>query len=277
MAGDTADTWDLLWNRAEQFRRSLTKSRAVNVNSRTLRIAAKELVQYYFRETRPGLVSLGLAETHLEPLDAAMQDLLGLANAIRAKRSYVLNLRSLRTLRAKAEPERELLIGARKSAPPSSVRAEVTGIEDRILQTLGRLVPSAALSYEQAIRDLKDLQRKSYRGAAAELREVLREVLDHLAPDKEVMKSEGFQLEKGRTTPTMKQKVKFLLKSRGVPSGALDTPQYATQLVEEITASLARSVYDRGSLASHVTSTRQEVEQVRLYADGVLCELLQVH
>lgn len=59
------------------------------------------------------------------------------------------------------------------------------------------LVPTAALSYQQAIRDLADGGRVSYRGPAAELREVLREVLDHQAPDGEVMKSSDYKPEKG--------------------------------------------------------------------------------
>ena len=58
-----------------------------------------------------------------------------------------------------------------------------TSVEVQIIETLQSLVPTAALSYQQAIRDLADSTRVSYRGPAAELREVLREVCDHLAPD----------------------------------------------------------------------------------------------
>ena len=40
---------------------------------------------------------------------------------------------------------------------------------------------------------------------------------------------------------------------------------------------LARSVYDRGSLSSHVATTRQEVLTLKGYADAVLADLLQIH
>ena len=47
-------------------------------------------------------------------------------------------------------------------------------------------------------------------------------------------------------------------------------------LIEELTGSLARSSYDRGSLATHVASTDSDVRQLKMYVDGVLAELLQV-
>ena len=40
---------------------------------------------------------------------------------------------------------------------------------------------------------------------------------------------------------------------------------------------LARSVYDRGSVATHVAASRAEVKQLKLYVEGVLAELLAIH
>jgi hypothetical protein len=54
--------------------------------------------------------------------------------------------------------------------------------ESRLFEAITALIPSAGLSYRQAILDLADSTRVSFRGPAAELREVLREILDHLAP-----------------------------------------------------------------------------------------------
>ena len=54
----------------------------------------------------------------------------------------------------------------------------------------------------KCFKTMGDQTRISYRGTAAELREVLRELLDHLAPDADVLKS-GIRLEAGQTTPTM--------------------------------------------------------------------------
>ena len=152
-----------------------------------------------------------------------------------------------------------------------------SGVETQILTTLRKLLPSAGLSYEQALRDLRGAPKLSYRGTAVELREALREVLDHLAPDADVMRSPGFKLEKDAARPTMKQKAHFILKARGAVSGALATPRDAIQRVEDASASLARSVYTRGSVSTHVATTREEVLTMKPYVDGVLAELLQVH
>jgi hypothetical protein len=56
----------------------------------------------------------------------------------------------------------------------------------------------------------------SWRGPATDFRESLRETLDHLAPDSAVKAEPGFKLEQNTSGPTMKQKVRFILKKRGV-------------------------------------------------------------
>ena len=61
-------------------------------------------------------------------------------------------------------------------------------LETKILDALDRVIPTTALSYKQALQDLNGQNRFSYRGTAAELREVLRELLDYLAPDTEVLR-----------------------------------------------------------------------------------------
>lgn len=92
--------------------------------------------------------------------------------------------------------------------PPHSTKfstLESTQEDDRIVEKLEAIVPSAALSYKQAIFDLRDDQRLSFRGPALELRESLREILDVLAPDNEVTGSAGYVQERDRTGPTMKK------------------------------------------------------------------------
>ena len=79
----------------------------------------------------------------------------------------------------------------------------------------------------------------TFRGTASELREALRETLDHLAPDEDVMKAPGFKLERDRKAPTQKQKVRFILRSRRVPKGARKTPEDSVSLIEELTRSVA--------------------------------------
>ena len=108
------------------------------------------------------------------------------------------------------------------------------------------------------------------------LREALREVLDHLASDKDVTARPGFKLEADQKKPTMKQKVRFILASRGEGKTQTAPAENSTSLVEERVGALARSVYDRSSLSTHVGTTKQEVQQVKAYVDVVLTELLEI-
>ena len=72
------------------------------------------------------------------------------------------------------------------------------------------MAPGAALGYEQAVRDIQDPDRLSYRGVAGELREVVREVLDRLAPDKELQDA-GMKVEKGQTGFTQNYALAMIL------------------------------------------------------------------
>lgn len=275
MAASSEPDWNAYWRKAESTLSTLGRTKSVNVNKETLRTEVRELVQEYFRSLRPTLVKLGLNDDVLAGLDGPAQELLRLAAGQNARASYLRSLRALHRARVVVETERELKLGQVTAAP--HVDIVTSGVETQILTTLRKLLPSAGLSYEQALRDLRGAPRLSYRGTAVELREALREVLDHLAPDADVMRSPGFKLEKDAARPTMKQKAQFILKARGVVSGALATPRDAIQRVEDASASLARSVYTRGSVSTHVATTREEVLTMKPYVDGVLAELLQVH
>ncbi len=150
-------------------------------------------------------------------------------------------------------------------------------VERGIVSTLERMLPQTSLSYRQVLSDIGGGQRISYRGTASELREVVREVLDHLAPDAEVFSSPGFRPDKDRTGPTMKQKVRYILKARGVGESSRATPERAAELLEEQIAGFVRSTYDRGSVSTHGATTRAQLLTFKGYADAALAELLQVH
>lgn len=127
------------------------------------------------------------------------------------------------------------------------------------------------------MRDLTGPDRLSWRGPATDLRESLREVLDHLAPDDEVTSRSGFKLEKDQTGPTMKQKVRFILSNRGVSKTASKAPESAAEAVDEIVGGFVRSVYTRSSVSTHTPTEREEVLRVHNYVRAALSELLEVH
>lgn len=161
--------------------------------------------------------------------------------------------------------------------PPNGVTSQAvahTEEDEQIIGKLDALVPSAAQSYKQAILDLKDGSRVSFRGPALELREALREILDHLAPDNEVTAAQGYVQEKDRGGPTMKQKVRFIMKKRGKRSSS-DAPELAVTAFEEAIAALARAVYERSSQATHVAGERQTVVQLRRYVVAILHEIIE--
>ncbi len=128
-----------------------------------------------------------------------------------------------------------------------------------LIATLDELIPSAAQSYRQGLFDLNSLEERfSYKGTACEFRESLRETLDLLAPDEEVRKQSGFKLERDRSGPTMKQKVRFILKSRGQTKNKRTVAEKSVELIESLCGDIARAVYDRASISTHVLTTREE-------------------
>lgn len=272
------DSWHSLLDSLAVVERAIARVSAVNVNTSTARDSARSLIQDYFRRTRPDVVTVGVTEADLESLDSQMQRLLQLANGRNAKQSYTSVLREIRGSLEGLELTREYRLGERRRSEAASGSILATDVEAKILATLKDLLPTAALSYEQALLDLAaSTERVSFRGTANELREALRETVDHLAPDDQVMAANGFRLEQGLTTPTQRQKVRYILRSRQLSGTARRTPEDAVSLIEELTGSLARASYERSNLSTHVASTEQELRQMKMYVDGVLAELLQVH
>lgn len=267
--------WEELWDEFRSFGNSLRRYAANDINALSVREQGKRVVQRYFRSVRPDLIRLGIREEGLGELDGLMQSLMQLANGRKKKSSYLAIVAQVNRVKGKIEPQRELLLGM--SGQTGGITVVMSTTESRILELLQQLVPTAAASYQQSLLDLQGPARMSYRGTADELRETLREVLDKLAPDADVMKSEGFAPEKGRTTPTMRQKAKFIMKSRDLPTKVISSAEDALSRMEDSAGVLARSVYDRGSLASHVEVSRREVMQLKLYVDAILGDLLQIH
>ncbi len=278
MAGREADfaAWDSLWERIDAFIGALSRYKARNVNAAGLRKQAKDIVKSYFDEQRNALQRLGTSEEKLNDFDLEMQRLIGLSTGLNSRVSYRKTLRSLRARRKKIETGLEFLIGV--EAPATTTTALVVDhIEAAILKTLQTMLPSAAKSYEQVLIDLQDHRKKSFRGTAAELRESVREVLDHLAPDADVMKAPGFKLELDLKGPSMKQKVRFILRARKVVDAARETAENSVQHLDENIAALGRSVYTRGSVDVHMARAREEILNFKMYADAVLGELLEIH
>lgn len=255
--------------RVEALQRDLSRLRAKHVNLETHKDAIRSLVDKYFRVTRPSISIYPALRTRLEEVDNCLQEVLSLTH----RRTPVTVYRKLLQSCKAALVSLESLSLTQVQPGAGSTQNDV---DSRILETLNSLVASAASAYRQALADLADTRRSSYRGPATDLREALRETLDYLAPDHQVTKQPGFKLDVGASGPTMKQKVRHVLSSRGVSRTLADTPERAADAVEEAVGAFVRSVYSRSSLSTHTPTDRDEVLRVRDWVRVVMCELLQI-
>ena len=244
-----------------------------HVNSENHKNTIRQFVKKYFEVFRIDLIRHGL---DVSGIDSQMQMLLSHANSRTRvsiyKKTFSLILRGLESL----ESQRVLVASNRIVEIQVSGSLGVNEQDKKIIDTLSKILPAAAHSYQQVLTDLGQT-RASYRGTAGELREILRETLDYLASDKGVMSSPGFKLEKDKTAPTMKQKVRFILKSRDKSATSIEVPESAATIVDESVATLTRATYNRGSASTHTTAEREEILNLKRYLDGVLCELLEIY
>jgi len=269
---------DISWNQfcglIEKLEQDISKYRAMNINSNELRERAKESAQLFFRNCAVQLLQLQIEDDLFDRLNRHCQHLLKLSSRQNSKQSFLKVIKQIKYVIDVITVDREIKywdLAALKARPDV-----LTDVENLIYNTLQRIVPNAAFSFRQAIIDLSDSNRISYRGVANELREALRETLDHFAPDEDVINQPGFQLEKDRKQPTMKQKVRYILRAREVTENAMKAPEEAIGTIEERVASFTRATYDRSSISTHTSTERKEVIQIKNYVNVVLSELLSL-
>ncbi|MGA9040800.1 MAG: hypothetical protein WB421_09715 [Terriglobales bacterium] len=226
------------------------------------------MAKTYFESVRPELSAVQNRAGLVEEIDFVLQNLLQLATAQREKEAYLGQIAEVRPYLLEATID---VMKAR-----GSPRLVLSQTERAILETLAKMRPVTGASYEQALLDIAQGKRVSWRGCATELREVLREAIDHLAPDDKVLGSAGFQLEEGRALPTQKQKVRFILRARKNNSTSVAVAEGSLNTVDESIAALARSTYSRGSASTHATTDASEIRKLKRYVDALLAELLEI-
>ena len=268
---DVDREWDALRDAFNRFARHIEKVTTVNVNGVALRQEAQDVAEHYFRKAKPLLDRYAIEELR-GTLDRAFEAILQLSQNKNATNSYRKQIRVTQRTMAKVSSH---IVVNQASAPAKSEKA--TNDEDAlIIDTLEKMVPSAALSYKQALVDMSDAKRVSFRGPALELREALRETLDHLAPDEQVKAANDFKLEKDQTKPTKKQKVRFIMKARGQSKSTSDIPEQTANMVDEMIVKLTTTIYDRSSFATHVSTEHKTVLQIKRYVATILHEILSL-
>ncbi|HRN51845.1 MAG TPA: hypothetical protein PLC52_11005 [Anaerolineales bacterium] len=267
------NTWNEFSAAATELFTYVKGKRSIHINSAEDRENIKTIPQLYFRQIKPELQLLGVNQSLINNLDSLMEGLIRKTQRRTTRASFLAALKAVENLINEVDVARELQVAENEFGRQASV-VVLSNLESLVYESLMKIIPAAALSYKQAIIDLKQVGRLSYRGAANELRETLRETLDYLAPDKEVTAQSGFKLEKNQTKPTMKQKANYILKARGAREPARKTASETIDVVEEKVASLARTTYTRSAVSTHVRTEQTEVMWMKNYVDALLAELL---
>jgi len=261
---------DDLLNALRFLREVIQHVRTQNVNTEDDKQTAIQTGTLYFKTCRPFVLALGKPSEFIEKYDSLWQALIKLAHGNNSKRTYQRLVTQLYRITTDISVYSKML----PDQPPVVI---FTSDEEKLIATLDKIIPSAADSYKQGLIDLQTkTPRLSFRGVAGELREVLREMLDYLAPDTEVMSDPNYHNEPGQTKPTMGQKVRHILRSRRRSKSQRETTEKSIELIEQLSGEIARGVYTRASQATHLETTKSEVGQIKRYLDTVLFDLLEI-
>ena len=253
----------------EVLARRIRKIKALHVNRAEDKEAVRSFVKSYFVEFRLQF-SEHQNDSALSELDAQMQTLLRLAQNRTTPSDF---RKCLLEIRHSVDA---LELRSVRPVPKVTEKSPIAEHHARLIASLHSVKPSAALAFEQGLIDLRQTDRKSWRGTTVEFREALREALDALAPDDAVTGHAGYKQEPDRKGPTMKQKAIFILKSRRPKDPQVKAFGDAIDVVEELIGKFVRSVYTRSSVAVHVADSKEEAKKVRDYVALVLGELLEV-
>jgi len=123
--------------------------------------------------------------------------------------------------------------------------------------------------------DIADDSRVSWAGTAHEIREILRGILDILAPDDLVIGHPGYQQEKGASGATQKQKVTYILRLYNAGSKEEEVVKQAAT-VEDRIGNLVRAIYSRASNAAHTSKDKKEVIRILNYFEAFAHDLLNL-
>src|SRR3989339_1106464 len=229
----------------------VTKHKSQQI-SKSSKLAKKTLsiVVKYFKETHPQ-IKKSIRDESLASLRDNLQILLDTTHKSSMRSTYIKRLKDIYSILSSIE--KEVL-----TAKDDTTVTRYDEKDKMIIDTLKQINASAAHSYEQALIDLNQSNRLSWRGPATDFRESLRDYLDCLAPDESVVKQPNFKFEDELKKPTMKQKVKFVLKTRELPDNAISAPTDATEGIEN----LFRSVYNRASISTHIQTNEKTVHRL---------------
>ncbi|HEV2426423.1 MAG TPA: hypothetical protein VGZ29_16475 [Terriglobia bacterium] len=173
----------------------------------------------------------------------------------------------------------ELLLPLNRAYWSRAPETSPAGRDEEAARRLRNLDAKVADDYEQAVLDIEDSDRVSYRGAAAELREVLTQVLHILAPTADVQAADWYReaRKSGATTepkPTRAERTKFILRRQEQGSTGTGFAESYMSMVEERLGQVIGRTFERSNRSTHAESEKDELIRLLPYVNALLRELL---
>lgn len=253
--------------------RQLSLKSAKRVNTGEEKNAVRAVVGTWFRTFKPLFASLLDSEELLAPVDDCLQSLLRLATTLSARSSYLTLLRKTTRIF-----KNDLLMPLTKAYWEKLPQTSSSDYHEVVASRLEAMALSLKDSYEQVVRDLSSDERKSYKGTANELRELLREVLHRLAPDEAIRKQRWFiathpkDIDKVR--PKLAERTKHILRQRGRGDSVTDAVKSYAEAAEDLLGRVVRSTYTRANASTHTHQAKQEIQAQLRYLNALFLELL---
>lgn len=261
-------------DKVERLISTISRKKCKTLHTVNDRNGLRSFVGAWFGVYRPSFIMLVAEERSFVAIDELMQKLLRLASENSSCRTCKRVCTSI-----KRDFCDSLLVPLSRAYWSHAPEYAPAGKDQEVARRLKLLDNDLAESYEQVVDDLMQINRKTYRGTAAELREVLRGVLDRLAPDGDVKSADWFKQAKQKGTskdqnPTMSEKTKFIMRKRGTGSAATEAAESYMSSIEERLGHVVRATYRRASNSTHTGAEREELSQQLRYANALLAELL---
>ena len=243
----------------ESLRTRLNARLAVPTLGKGEQLNVRSVVGAWFSEYQPSFVRIVGDDEQIRAMDEMMQDLLQLTSKDSARRTV------LRAVSATTKHFRDkVLVPVSRAYWSRAPQRSPAGRDEDVANRLKQLSNELADGYEQAVIDIEDSERLSYRGPAAELREVLTQVLHTLAPDAEVQATEGYKEARRsgartETTPTRAERTRFILRSRTKGSAITESAESYVVMVEERLGHVINTTFTRNNAATHAGQSKMRL------------------
>lgn len=246
----------------------LRQSKGSTVSLQEIRTLSKSVANLWFHDIAPLAKLASNNETALKTIDDLMDQLVAHTLKATKKETYLATTRD-----ALSTYDKQIFVDLHKQV--GAVLAGTASIGDNsIIDALAKISESLVAGYQQVHKDLADEGRISWRGTADEIREVLRELLESLAPDEFVKRATWYKQEPNTDGPTQAQRAKYALEHHAAQTYRINATQETVNLVEQSISRLVRKTFQRANNAAHTTQDKDEVRRILGYFDLLVKDLL---